>query len=86
MKHKIFLTIKIVLALSILSFFIPMPHGGTIGGNLTEGLEYELANYFSSESTLTRKEEKKERVLQEEKATKSWKKFYQENPQYSPRE
>jgi len=78
MKKKILLTILVLLLFLLL---IPMPHGGTIGSNLFEGLLYEVKTYFSSEAKQARDKENKEWELQKEETRKSWEKFKESQQQ-----
>ena len=81
MLKKILIT---VLSLLTVLFFIPMPHGGSIGSNFYEGLRYEIKKYLSLEAKESREREKKEWTLQKEEARRSWETFERENPQYFP--
>lgn len=73
MKKTVLIISKITLVLLVSVSFIPMPHGGTIGGNIVEGILYEVRIYLSPESKEARKQEKENWMLQKEEARKSWK-------------
>ncbi len=76
MKIKYILIFLIILIIAIL--FIPMPHGG----NLAEGVLHEVKHYFSIDAKKAREKEEKEWEQQKKKASESWEKFEQENPQF----
>ena len=89
MRQRILTAIKIILILLVvalaISFLVPMPHGGTIGGNIAEGIKYELEECYSSEAKAAREKEEEEWQSQKEEAKQSWERFEQENPQYFPK-
>jgi len=85
MKKKVSSAIKIVFVLLLLSFFVPMPHGGTFGGNIAKSIGQEITKFFSPEAKAVRKKEEDKLLFQKEKIKKSWGEFEQENPQYFPK-
>ena len=56
MLKKILIT---VLSLLTVLFFIPMPHGGSIGSNFYEGLRYEIKNTYPLKQKCQEKGRKK---------------------------
>ena len=70
-----------VLSILVLLFLMPIPHGGTIGGNFFESLVDEVKTYFTPEAKEAREKEDKAWELQKDKARESWGKF-EKKPQY----
>ena len=58
---KILIAILTVCSLLLL---IPMPHGGTIGGNFFGGFVYEVKTYFSSEIKEAREKESIKQLIE----------------------
>ncbi|MCF6202755.1 MAG: hypothetical protein L3J59_03670 [Methylococcaceae bacterium] len=81
MKKRLAIII-VILTLLVILVVIPIPHGGTIGGNFVESVSKEIGDYFSLEATNARKKEQEEWMFQKEKAKESWGAFEKGNSQF----